>query len=208
MKCEIIRDLLPVYADGMASKETVDEVEKHLEQCGECKKVYEDMTSQTPGIPAEETKKNIRYLKKLNKKALKIAVTVFVVMAVIFGGIMYSCWWGLGVSKDELELSYSCYYDEKSNCSTYDLEIRMKDGGGLFLHDGKEREPGSNVHEYVPRNVLPWFIGGGEVHTDRSSVGFSYVDCEPDEDSTIIIKCSDGDIVITAKDIKERAENQ
>lgn len=30
MKCEIIRDLLPLYIDGLTSKESNQEIEKHL----------------------------------------------------------------------------------------------------------------------------------------------------------------------------------
>ena len=30
MKCEIIRDLLPLYADGLASEESVRVIEEHL----------------------------------------------------------------------------------------------------------------------------------------------------------------------------------
>ena len=41
MKCEIIRDLLPLYIDGLTSKESNQEIEKHLKNCEECQKYYQ-----------------------------------------------------------------------------------------------------------------------------------------------------------------------
>ncbi len=37
MECEIIRDLLPLYADGVCSEESKELVEKHLEECENCR---------------------------------------------------------------------------------------------------------------------------------------------------------------------------
>ena len=38
MKCEIVKDLLPSYIDGLTSAESNSEVEAHLETCQECKR--------------------------------------------------------------------------------------------------------------------------------------------------------------------------
>ncbi len=43
MKCEIVRDLLPLYIDKVCSNETETEVKTHLETCNECRAVYDDM---------------------------------------------------------------------------------------------------------------------------------------------------------------------
>lgn len=44
--CEVIRDLLPSYVDGLTSETTDGLIEEHLENCAPCKKVLEAM--QTP----------------------------------------------------------------------------------------------------------------------------------------------------------------
>lgn len=36
MKCEIIRDLLPLYADGLTSEESNQLIEAHIQSCSEC----------------------------------------------------------------------------------------------------------------------------------------------------------------------------
>ena len=42
--CEIIMDLLPLYADGMVSNDTGEIVESHLKECEECQEIYRQMT--------------------------------------------------------------------------------------------------------------------------------------------------------------------
>ena len=36
MKCDIIRDLLPLYCDGLCSEASKQEIEAHVAQCQEC----------------------------------------------------------------------------------------------------------------------------------------------------------------------------
>ena len=43
MKCSIIRDLLPLYEEKLCRIETVKLVEQHLENCSECKILYNEM---------------------------------------------------------------------------------------------------------------------------------------------------------------------
>ena len=38
--CNIVRDVLPLYLDGEASKETSEMVEEHLAECEECRYYY------------------------------------------------------------------------------------------------------------------------------------------------------------------------
>ena len=44
MKCEIIRDLLPLYIDNICSKESRILIEDHLSNCTECHKLFEELT--------------------------------------------------------------------------------------------------------------------------------------------------------------------
>lgn len=44
MRCDVIRDLLPSYADDLCSEESREIIEQHLIQCENCKKYYENMT--------------------------------------------------------------------------------------------------------------------------------------------------------------------
>ena len=50
--CNTIKDILPLYVDGVVSDDTRNMVAKHLEHCEECKKKYEAMKSEVV-IPVE-----------------------------------------------------------------------------------------------------------------------------------------------------------
>ena len=68
MKCDIIRDLLPSYIDGISSEETAAAIEKHIEHCQGCKDTMQMM--QQPSTQIVET--NVEAAKKpfklINKK--------------------------------------------------------------------------------------------------------------------------------------------
>lgn len=44
MKCDVVRDLLPSYADRLTSGESNREIEKHLKTCEHCRQYYREMT--------------------------------------------------------------------------------------------------------------------------------------------------------------------
>ncbi len=46
VKCTIIEDLLPLYADGICSEDTKEMVAAHLRECPECSRKYKNMTNQ------------------------------------------------------------------------------------------------------------------------------------------------------------------
>ena len=55
MDCEIVRDLLPLYCDGVVSETTAGVVKAHLEDCAACRAEYEMM--ERP-LPIEETERS------------------------------------------------------------------------------------------------------------------------------------------------------
>ena len=69
--CEVIRDLLPLYADGLTNEVTNEAVLAHLKDCPECSKILEGMQMPVPSI-AQAEKKEIDYLKKNRKRNRRI----------------------------------------------------------------------------------------------------------------------------------------
>lgn len=63
VSCDIIRDLLPLYAEDMVSQASKDMVDEHLCECDECVKVLGQIKKQTP-IPAEVNTDALHQLKK------------------------------------------------------------------------------------------------------------------------------------------------
>ncbi|KAF1084311.1 hypothetical protein SPSYN_02087 [Sporotomaculum syntrophicum] len=43
-ECEIIKDLLPLYADGVVSRATLEMVERHLTECASCRQLLNEST--------------------------------------------------------------------------------------------------------------------------------------------------------------------
>lgn len=86
--CEMIQDLLPSYIDELTSDVTDREVEAHMMECEQCKKILEQM--RTPDIETTEKEiKEIDFLKKMKKKNQKNIILCVVIVWVI--AVMIFC---------------------------------------------------------------------------------------------------------------------
>lgn len=87
MKCEIIKDLIPLVCDGLCSEESEREIARHIENCEDCRLLYENSSEKTEDIiiPSEkETFKKVnRKFKNLTLKSGIIAVLLIMVLAVL-----------------------------------------------------------------------------------------------------------------------------
>ena len=50
-KCNLIKDILPLYAEDMVSTDTREFVDKHLEHCAECRAEFEHIRKPAEFIP-------------------------------------------------------------------------------------------------------------------------------------------------------------
>lgn len=69
--CEVIRDLLPSYVDGLVSDTTKQLIEQHLDECEECRKIYESMKEDTV---IEDDAREIDFLKKTRSHTRKTVI--------------------------------------------------------------------------------------------------------------------------------------
>lgn len=87
MKCEMIRDLLPLYIDGLTSTVSNQEIETHLKSCEECNTYYQEMTGELKeGVSiSDEEIEDIGLIKKIEKKRkTKIAAIIAGAVAAVF----------------------------------------------------------------------------------------------------------------------------
>ena len=72
IKCNIARDLLPLYFDGLCSDETKGQLEGHMEHCEECRKLMQSLVEDQPAPEGDgEWDNSIKPLKKIRKKMRK-----------------------------------------------------------------------------------------------------------------------------------------
>jgi len=111
MKCEMIRDLLPLYIDDLTSEESNKNIERHLKSCKECKMYYQEMTGEISNKISitEADIRDVELIKNINKKkkrqiiyAVLGTIAIFVItLALILPNIYKS-----QVKYEDVELSY------------------------------------------------------------------------------------------------------
>lgn len=90
--CEIVRDLIPLCIDRVASESSEKMVYEHVESCPECKKIMEDMTDGLE-IPInketqfKDTEPFIKMQKTIVNKVTKIVAVTVVLLVVLYLGV-------------------------------------------------------------------------------------------------------------------------
>lgn len=99
--CDIIQDLLPLYADDVLSDDSKKLVEGHLAECEDCSKSL--ASGLTIPVPSEivDTSKPLRKIKKkLLRRSAIIALTAAACVLLICAGIIYYVFY------DEIPIAY------------------------------------------------------------------------------------------------------
>lgn len=103
MKCEIIRDLMPLYLDGLTSEESNKAIGEHLDGCVPCKEMLEQMQQET-AVKTEETKKKINPFRKFNRK-IKMYVAATLAVCIAIGGLGYKAFArGFAIDPDDMTM--------------------------------------------------------------------------------------------------------
>lgn len=94
MKCEVVRDLLPMYIDDLCSEQTCQEIKEHIQQCQECKNKLEEVNIPVESAIEEEEKKevSIEPMKKVKRKLKRKNITIGIIIMVsvlLIGGISF-----------------------------------------------------------------------------------------------------------------------
>lgn len=104
--CDTIRDLMPLYIEGLLSEKSVELVNQHIVDCRECEDLLEKMKQ-----PDIEISHNIDMMKSFKKSLRKhtisiISTTIFCIIASII------LIWGLFFLSpgDELGYTFLCFY--------------------------------------------------------------------------------------------------
>lgn len=90
INCEVIRDLLPPYAYGLANPATCALVDGHLETCESCNQALEQLRNEEEAMPLPPGEALGRVKKKIKRKKLRNAlVSVIAAIAVLCAGFYF-----------------------------------------------------------------------------------------------------------------------
>ena len=92
-RCNLIKDILPLYIEDMVSADTREFVSKHLEHCAECHAEFERMQKATKFIPDTDPDTDIVPLKRVKRdlfiKRLQTicftAILACAIVTIVFG---------------------------------------------------------------------------------------------------------------------------
>ena len=127
MKCEIVKDLIPLYCDGLCSEETKSAVKEHTAGCEDCRRLLEAAGADIE-VPAqtydEEEARVLQGVKKrysrIRWRAVLLTVCIAAVLIAVVGGAYYFH-------------EYRILFPEHSDVQLHRMEYRHDS-----LHEGKE----------------------------------------------------------------------
>ena len=158
MNCKIIQDLLPLYADGIASEETNEAVRKHIAECEECGKIYEKMTERSEIIENPQNSRDVDYMKKIKSRGKKITAAIAGIFSA--AAIVLLClklfYWGFAVTADDIDIicNMSKHGDNVNGGVYVEFTIEMKNGMAL-RHDTSQYTSDDCIYTYItPRAVF------------------------------------------------------
>lgn len=159
ISCEVIKDLLPLYCDGVCSDTTKKIVEEHLTECNECSLILQKMSVSLRSTNSDrqetEEKMFIGAAKKW-KKSLCIAFAKGILIAVlcvvtIFSGRYALCKANLMVaSSDVIDITE---YAIKNDTNNIAVVLETTDGylGGTVVSETDEK---GNVYLSIVRPII------------------------------------------------------
>lgn len=82
-ECNLVQDLLPNYIENLTSEDTNKYITKHLLECMDCSKIYDELKK--PSNDTVENKKFVNYTKKFNIRfnILKWIIIIFILIFLI-----------------------------------------------------------------------------------------------------------------------------
>lgn|GEM_PF-1933717 len=90
MHCNVIKDLLPLYAEGLVSQESKELIQEHLSGCEGCKKELEAL-EKSPKLPLDVDTTGLKQISDMirKKRILSVLTAVMTLVAVLVTGVIF-----------------------------------------------------------------------------------------------------------------------
>lgn len=102
--CEVIQDLLVLYEDKACSAQSRKIVEEHINDCEDCRDIYEKMYEEIPLISVADGKGASILREAQHKIFLKQVVLMLLVMVILVGSYQFLTNWRFGISPDQIKV--------------------------------------------------------------------------------------------------------
>lgn len=194
ISCNIIRDLLPLYVEDLASEDTRAMVDEHLHDCEECTKICDSMTKKTP-VTMETTTESLGKVKRIIRRKRILSVmaallTLVTIASAVFTYLFTPFQLTMEQALDDfyirddgaVVIDYSSYVTGRSqsgwneNWFIYQYSTRYDVWKGnnrksieeLFGSDGIITEEERRHYENIDIIEGHWETPGGGYHSDES----------------------------------------
>lgn len=174
MKCNIVKDLLPLYCDKLTSQDSNEEIEKHLHECEECNAVYESMKQKEDDINIPD--KDVKPLKKAKKRiTLRAFALFFGTLAVLAAAFVFLFVGVIPISSDKLHYTVTAK-EVKSYCVK--SEERDKDGSYIYEYRSEFGDDFYPIPDDVKVKTEHWinfeFEGACSCTNERTDTKYDY----------------------------------
>ena len=155
-QCEIVQDLLPLYAENMVSEGSRKMIEEHLPGCGDCTAAYQKLIAPDPALTLHKSEaESLKKFEKKRKMRLGWKIALIVIGAVILQyllvfGLVFLMSAGSKVKDDQNVNNYSSYMGADS-----DEEYRNKWGMDESIFPQTVTKD-MEVREYRMAYYNPW----------------------------------------------------
>ena len=154
INCAVIRDLLPLYADGCCSPESKKTVEDHISSCTECRRLLEEMNVDLPA-PENEPAGAPKTLKKGMQKIRRVWLVSLAAVAMVVLCMIWTVDATRGVA------STPANWDEQQTAAAFLENLKQENVDGAYAlldmdylaksflegHDIFTAEQLSDIHE-------------------------------------------------------------
>lgn len=164
-KCKIVQDLLPTYIEKMTSEETTEFVKEHLENCSECREIYNKMNTEIEEEYIEDTEK-IKIVKQYRRRIftikLAIILAIIIVVASSLGSVIFKFW----ILRNAYEKNTN--YTEHGNFTVfeYDDAIETHEKYYTAYHRGNE------IKKFYGDDVIEYYDGTDYYYFDNENMTY------------------------------------
>ena len=204
--CNIINDLLPLYADNVLSDDSRCLVDEHIGKCESCRSTAEKMSGNIT-IPENTSSKDIKLLKKhiSRKRITAVCVSSLITLLVVFCLCVYVLYGGNAASSDnvaartEFQYSDSAYLNQE-----WVIHFMLTNGKPITAFSKAVWEKNSSgtevyVGEIIYIRELPVVIHGAS-ESSVYTTGYSCEGYDGESDFTVTVVYKDKSVVYSMRE--------